>query len=138
MDTANAISGVSRLNVNVSWHSQNAPAESKAQESTPPSQDAIVKQPVNALTQGAQAESAGKDKNQDKEELNTVVKHMNDFLQMVRRAVEFKVDEDSGRLVVQVKDAETKQLIRQIPSEQMLQIAKQMDKLNGLLFEERA
>ncbi|QSA95859.1 flagellar protein FlaG [Methylococcus sp. EFPC2] len=74
----------------------------------------------------------------DQQQVADAVKDMNKFLQMVRRTLVFTVDEDSGRTVVQIKDADTDQVIRQIPPENMLTIAKQIDKFKGLLFEEKA
>ena len=133
MDTANAISGVSSLNASLLRHSQNAPADGDAQAPIP-LQGSTRTQPVQPVTHGERSEFSGKDANRD--EVTKAVKNMNEFLQKVRRSVEFNIDEDSGRMVVQVKDAETHEVIRQIPSEQMLKIAKQMDKLYGLLFEE--
>lgn len=73
----------------------------------------------------------------DKDQVTAAVKNMNDFLQMVRRTLQFTVDEDSGEMVVQIKDAQTNQVIRQIPSDEMLKLAKQLDKIKGLLFEDK-
>ena len=74
----------------------------------------------------------------DRRQVADAVKDMNEFLQMVRRTLVFTVDEDSGRTVVQIKDADTNQVIRQIPPENMLKLAKEMDKFKGLIFEEKA
>ena len=66
-------------------------------------------------------------------------------LENIRRVVEpvahnlrFTVDEDTGRTVVKVLDSATDQVIRQIPSEEILSIAKALDKLSGLLLEQKA
>lgn len=63
----------------------------------------------------------------------------------VQKAVEtqasnllFSIDEDSGRTVVKVVDSSTKETIRQIPSEEILSIAKALDKLQGLLIRDTA
>jgi flagellar protein FlaG len=52
--------------------------------------------------------------------------------------VQFSLDSGSGKVIVKVIDAATKQVLRQIPSEEMLEIAKSLDRLRGLLVNQRA
>lgn len=52
--------------------------------------------------------------------------------------LKFTVDESSGVSVVKVVDRATQELIRQIPSEEMLTIAKALDRLQGLLVRQQA
>lgn len=54
------------------------------------------------------------------------------YMKSVNRSLEFRVDKDSGRTVVSVRDAETGELIRQIPGEEVLRMARYMD-TNSLL-----
>ena len=49
------------------------------------------------------------------EELQKVVEQLNQHVQMIQRDLQFSVDEDSGHTVVRVVNAETKELVRQIP-----------------------
>jgi flagellar protein FlaG len=60
------------------------------------------------------------------------------LFQTVRRSLQFKDDPTSGRMVVSVIDAESGEVIRQIPPEQMLRMAANLEQLNGLLLGERA
>ena len=50
----------------------------------------------------------------------------------------FSIDEDTERTVVKVVDAATDEVIRQIPSEEVLAIAKALDKLQGVLIQQKA
>ena len=43
------------------------------------------------------------------------------------RDLQFRVDDESGRVVVSVRDSETGELIRQIPNEEVLRIAKALE-----------
>jgi flagellar protein FlaG len=52
--------------------------------------------------------------------------------------LKFAVDGDTGAMVVKVVDTETDQVIRQIPSEEMLAIARNIDRLQGLLVKQEA
>lgn len=46
----------------------------------------------------------------------------------------FRIDQDTGKAVVRVVDAETGALLRQIPPEEMLAIAKALDRMQGLMI----
>ena len=67
-----------------------------------------------------------------------MVKRLNEHVQMVNRDLQFSVDEQSGRSVIRVVNAETQELVRQIPSEEVLRISQyikeQTDEVAGLIF----
>lgn len=48
------------------------------------------------------------------------------------KRIEFGVDEDSGRFVAVVRDRQTGQTLKQIPSEQMLNMAARLQQASGL------
>ena len=56
----------------------------------------------------------------------------------VAQNLQFSIDQDIGRTIVKVVDASTDEVIRQIPSEEIVAIAKAMDKLQGLLIKQQA
>lgn len=64
------------------------------------------------------------------------------FVRSSGRSLQFRVDDDSGRVVVSVRDADTGELIRQIPSEAALRIARALDRgeasAERVLIEEKA
>jgi flagellar protein FlaG len=65
----------------------------------------------------------------------------NSMLQAVNRNLQFKVDEDTKELVVKVVDSKSGELVRQIPSEEMLALIKRMQQLDGqqgLMIQDRA
>lgn len=72
------------------------------------------------------------------ENVDQAVQQMNDMLQTLSQKLEFSVDKDTDAFVVKVVDKDTKELIRQIPSEEMLELAKALDKLQGLLIKDKA
>lgn len=78
----------------------------------------------------------------DLEQLTEAVAKLNDHLQNVRRDLHFSIDDASGQTVVRVVNTETEELIRQIPSEEVLRISRtikeQMENLPGLIFESSA
>ena len=52
--------------------------------------------------------------------------------------VQFTVDDATGRTIVSVIDAETKEVVRQIPAEDVMKVARSMSRLQGLLFNGKA
>ena len=60
------------------------------------------------------------------ESLESAVKNINDYVQNLQRSLQFTVDEISGKDVVTVLDKETDEIIRQYPSEEVLEIARRL------------
>ena len=68
------------------------------------------------------------------EDLQEAVSRLNDFVQNVRRTLSFSVEEQTGTTVVQVIDAETEELIRQIPAEETIKLAASIEEFTSSLF----
>lgn len=66
------------------------------------------------------------------------VKTINDTMQKLSPSLEFSIDTDSKRTVVKVIDQATQEVIRQMPSVEALEIAKALDRLQGLLIRQKA
>jgi len=73
------------------------------------------------------AEETAGEKEASEQALGDAVKQLNSYVQSINRNLEFNIDKDSGQTVVKVIDAETDEMIRQIPNEEALKIAKQLD-----------
>lgn len=95
------------------------------------------KTPPVANPEGAAAE--GK-----KKQLEQAVKHVSKHIQNVTRELNFSIDEELDRFVVTVLDQESGEVIRQIPTEDMLELAKSLADaqqnsskaaMKGLLFQ---
>ena len=71
-------------------------------------------------------------------ELESAVQKVQNFTQNLAKELLFNIDKDSGRTVVKVVDTSTKEVIRQIPSEEMLAMAKALDQIQGLLVKQKA
>ena len=54
------------------------------------------------------------------------VQQLNDYVQSFQRDLEFSLDETSGRSVVRVVDTSTQELIRQIPNDVALRLARNL------------
>ena len=60
------------------------------------------------------------------------------FVQSMGRNLSFSVDEVSGYHVVRVVNPNTGELVRQLPSEELLKIARDFERLNSVLVSQRA
>ena len=74
-----------------------------------------------------------------KKELNNAVKTVAGYVQNITRELNFSVDEKLGKTVVTVIDQGTGDVIRQIPSEDMLELSRNLAEIRersakGLLF----
>lgn len=73
-----------------------------------------------------------------KEELLAITKTVNDFVKPLNSTLQFNIDDSTGLTVVKVIDTDTKEVIKQIPSEDMLALAKALDQIKGLLVKQQA
>ncbi len=68
-------------------------------------------------------------------ELTEAVKQINGHVQNTQRDLLFSIDEGSGRTTITVLDSKTQEIIRQIPSEEVLAMVERLKDLSGgLLF----
>jgi flagellar protein FlaG len=74
----------------------------------------------------------------NQESVQSATKRLQEFVSEVRSDIQFSVDDQSGETVVKVIDSSTKEVIRQIPSEEALEIAKALDRLQGILVKQQA
>jgi flagellar protein FlaG len=66
--------------------------------------------------------------------MTLVAEQIEVYLRNTGRALEFRIDSESGRTVISVRDAKTGDLIRQIPAEEALRLARSFgDGSNALL-----
>lgn len=96
-----------------------------------------------AATNGTQLPPSSQGSRQpDAAELQQAVSQLNEHVQQIQRDLEFSIDESSGKTVVKVLNSENGEVVRQIPSDEMLRIARiikeQMDDNKGLIFETSA
>lgn len=71
-------------------------------------------------------------------EVKEAVSRLNVYVQTLRRDLQFRVDESTDRVVVTVVDTETKEVIRQIPTEEALSVARTLEQMAGVLLDTKA
>ena len=106
---------------------QTDPAIAKAQSEKAAMQSPLAQQPVNTDRVST-----------DREALDAAVSDMQNFVQSVQRDINFNVDDSSGRVVINVTEATSGDVIRQIPSEEALRLSENLSEIRSLLFKAEA
>lgn len=60
-------------------------------------------------------------------EVEEAISKLNEYVQKTQRNLDFSLDEDSGKTVIRVYDRQSEQLVRQIPDEVALELAKKLN-----------
>ncbi|MDG0980564.1 MAG: flagellar protein FlaG [Halieaceae bacterium] len=73
-----------------------------------------------------------------KTELEEAVKRLADAIEQTPTATKITVDKELDRFIVQVTDKQTGEVVREIPGEAILKIARNIENLKGLLYDNKA
>lgn len=117
-----------------------------------PKGDETVRQQVAAQTSSRLASETAKpveagrdavqaiDPKEQARQIDEAVKQINETIKSLNKDVglEFSTDEDTKIRMVKLVDTQSKEILRQIPSQEVLNIAKAIDKLQGLLVRDKA
>jgi flagellar protein FlaG len=68
-------------------------------------------------------------------DVQRAVQHLNELMSDSQRSLRFRVDELSGRTVITVLDSETKEVVRQIPSPEWLEVVRRLEQAGSLIDE---
>ena len=96
--------------------------------------------PAGDSSSGAASRSASDHAKQpSQEEVDASLEKLNTAVSSFNTDLQFTTDsKDSDVRVVKVIDRNTKEVVRQIPSEEAVRLAKAMDRLRGLLVRDKA
>jgi flagellar protein FlaG len=98
---------------------------------------ALPKSSVEASTT-AQKEVKKESPQGSTEQIKKAVDEINQSMKQLSRGLEFAIDDDTKLSVVKVIDSQTKEIIRQFPSQETLQIAKSLDLVLGKIIKDQA
>ncbi|PZM90497.1 MAG: flagellar biosynthesis protein FlaG, partial [Actinobacteria bacterium] len=70
--------------------------------------------------------------------IKRITEMLNEAAQYTHKWLRFRLHEDTDRLIVQVLDAETLEVIREIPPEELLDLASRIHEMIGLFIDEWA
>lgn len=108
-----------------------------------PGSEAVAAERQAIADSGKLLPAAVQDERQAEErrkELQNAIRNVSGYVQNITRELNFSIDEELGKTVVRVIDENTGDVIRQIPSEDMLELARHLAEIKertarGLLFQ---
>ena len=89
-----------------------------------PTPKVITPKPVNINFDPAKAH----------QDLQTAMKLLNEQMASTSRGLGFSYDSSKQSAVIKVTDLKSGEVVRQIPSEEVLRVAHKLDELKGMLF----
>lgn len=72
------------------------------------------------------------------EQIAQAVEQINDELGNMAQDLKISIDKETGKTIVKIIDTASQEVIRQFPTEEAVAIARSLDKVHGLLFEDKA
>lgn len=106
---------------------------------TPAVNDAPALSAPAAPANAGQTMAGGPDKvTIDPRALQQLADKLAETVGMTGQQVQFSVDDDTGTTVLRVTDAESGALLRQIPGDEALAMARILDNMKGVLIREKA
>ena len=113
------------------------PALPSVAQSSPTARAGRVEQgvPANANPDGLRKAGGSE---QEQEPLENVVSNLNQLVRDLHRELQFSVDDESGDTVVKVIDSKTDEVLRQIPSEEVMRLRQRLEEAAGVIFQDSA
>ncbi len=73
-------------------------------------------------------------KEEQRENLRSAIQRLNDMMKESSRDLNFSMDETTDRVVITVKNANTGEVVRQIPDATLLRVSHNLENLKGVLL----
>jgi flagellar protein FlaG len=121
---------------NINLNSAAAPAKPMTKEPAPNKDAAVVSKVASVpLQPQASIHEFGKDVKQAAEKAMEDIQH---FISSQQRSVRISKDEASGHMIVQLVDPASGEVIRTLPSEELLRIARTFEMLGSVMVNQKA
>ena len=73
-----------------------------------------------------------------RELLEDAIEQLNQAISILNHRLNFSVDDSTGRLLAEIIDVKTNEVIRKVPPERVLEFVRRFQEFLGLLFDEQA
>ena len=91
-----------------------------------------------AVGQGLERAKEAEKAEEANESIDGVVSDLNKLVRDLQRELQFSVDRESGETVIKVVDRETDEVLRQIPSDEVMRLRKRLEEAAGVIFHDSA
>lgn len=140
--TSSAVSGLQKVAKPVEMPEQRS-VERAADVSTVSTSAQIERQVATSVEQDATGGYKGNDEaqaaaaQQNAQRIESAVKRANNTMRMTKTSCQFQYHEDTNRVSIKVIDKDTEEVIREIPSEEALELIQRMWEMAGILVDEK-
>jgi len=114
------------------------PTPAAATSSPPATTNVAANAKPQPPSEAAKAAPFRVDPQQMRQELQDIAAELNRQVQRTGTALGFAVDEVAGRNVVTVRNKESGEVVRQIPGDEVLAVAHNIERLKGIIFSRNA
>ena len=102
-----------------------------------PTQDLPKPAGIAAKQAAVAAEEAAKAREASERDIRAAIEKIEKFIEPATRDITFSIDRDTGINLIRIVDRTSNEVIRQIPGDEVLSIARALDNLQGLLVKEK-
>lgn len=140
--TSSAVSGLQKVAKPVEMPEQRS-VERAADVSTVSTSAQIERQVATNVEQDATGGYKGNDEaqaaaaQQNAQRIESAVKRANNTMRMTKTSCQFQYHEETNRVSIKVIDKDTEEVIREIPSEEALELIQRMWEMAGILVDEK-
>jgi flagellar protein FlaG len=78
------------------------------------------------------------ERKEQKDSLGEMVSDLNQLVRELHRELRFSVDKESGETVIKVIDSKTDEVVRQIPSDELMALRRRLEEAAGVIFQDSA
>lgn len=90
-----------------------------------------------AITENKSKEQEDKERLLAEKRIKQVIEEVNQKTKFTKKSLEYSVDEKTNRIAIVVRDQETKEVIKEIPSEETLDMLAKIQEVIGLVFDQK-
>ncbi len=134
INTVNTAAGSTGTNKNAIEASNPLPAQVKTENQHDQTKISSMQKIENR-----NAENKEKEKNISSKILEKIAEDLNDYMDDLQTDLGFTINNKDAdhQVIVEIKNRKTNEVIKQIPSKELLEIKKKMEELTGLIFDHK-
>ena len=95
-------------------------------------------QSVESVTKAEGTPESAQTEAPTREALTAAIDKTQAFVNAKVNDIQFSIDDEFGKMTVKIVDRQTKEVIRQIPSREMMEIARDLERFQGLFVKQKA
>ncbi len=104
---------------------------------SPETHEEIKYEPSDDISSANKETASNTDTTVNQKELEKTIVNINKMIESMDTSLQFYIHKDSGRIAVKVINNKSKEVIREIPSEEILNLAAKLNDTTGLIIDKK-